>query len=40
VPLNLNFVAGQETEVAAAAIACNGVVLIAWQHEDIPAMGR
>jgi hypothetical protein len=38
VPLNLNFVKGQEPEVAAAAMACSGVVLIAWQHEDIPAI--
>lgn len=22
-----------------AALACTGVVLIAWQHEDIPAIG-
>ena len=23
-----------------AALACNGVVLIAWEHEDIPAIGN
>jgi hypothetical protein len=38
VPLNLNFVNGDEQQVAAAAMACAGVVLIAWQHEDIPAI--
>jgi hypothetical protein len=38
VPLNLNFAEGEETQVAAAAMACAGVVLIAWQHEGIPAI--
>ena len=38
VPLNLSFAQGEEAQVAAAAVACNGVVLIAWQHEDIPAI--
>ena len=37
-PLNLNFVEGEEEQVAAAATACAGVVLIAWQHEDIPTI--
>jgi hypothetical protein len=40
VPLNLNFVKGEEQQVAAAAMACAGVVLIAWQHEDIPAIAN
>ncbi len=26
--------------MAAAAIACNGVVLIAWEHQRIPAIGN
>jgi hypothetical protein len=38
VPLNLGFAEGEEAQVAAAAVACEGVVLIAWQHEDIPAI--
>jgi len=38
VQLNLNFAEGEETQVAAAAVACAGVVLIAWQHEEIPAI--
>jgi hypothetical protein len=40
VPLNLNFVKGDEQQVAEAAMACAGVVLIAWQHEDIPAIAN
>src|SRR5208337_881376 len=40
VPLNLGFAKGEETKVAAAAVACEGVVLIAWQHEDIPAIAH
>jgi len=27
-------------EVVAAALACSGVVLICWQHEDIPLVGK
>jgi hypothetical protein len=38
IPLNLSFVKGEEQQVAAAAMSCAGVVLIAWQHEDIPAI--
>lgn len=38
VPLNLSFAQGEEAEVAAAATACAGVALIAWQHEDIPVI--
>jgi len=36
--VNSTFVKGQETQVAAAAVASGGVVLIAWQHEAIPAI--
>jgi len=36
--INLNFVEGEEAQVAAAATACAGVVLIAWQHEEIPTI--
>ncbi len=32
VELNLGFGKGQEAEIAKAAIACNGPVLIAWDH--------
>jgi|ERR1019366_4580483 hypothetical protein len=38
VPLNLSFAEGEETQVAAAAAAGGGVTLIAWQHEEIPAI--
>lgn len=38
VTINLNFVAGQETEVATAAVTSGGVALIAWQRENIPAI--
>ena len=38
VPLNLSFAEGEETQVAAAAAASGGVTLIAWQHEEIPAI--
>jgi hypothetical protein len=38
VALNLNFAQGEETQVAEAAVASGGVALIAWQHEDIPAI--
>jgi hypothetical protein len=38
VPLNLNFVEGEEEQVATAATACAGVVLMAWQHEEIPTI--
>jgi hypothetical protein len=38
--INLNFGTGQESSLAAAAKTANGVVLIAWQHEDIPAIGN
>jgi hypothetical protein len=33
--IDLNFSKGQEEDVAAAAQACDGPVLIAWQHENI-----
>jgi len=35
VDINLGFSKGQETALAKAAQACNGPVLIAWQHENI-----
>jgi hypothetical protein len=36
VEVNFNFSKGQEASLAASAIACTGVVLICWQHENIP----
>jgi hypothetical protein len=40
IKINLSFVEGQETQVAAAAAASDGVVLVAWQHEAIPAIAN
>jgi len=36
--INISFAKGEESRVAAAAQACSGVVLIAWQHESINAI--
>ena len=33
-----SFSKGQETELAGALSGIDGVVLVAWQHEDIPAI--
>ena len=38
--INQGFGTGDESSLAEAARAANGVVLIAWQHEDIPAIGN
>ena len=38
--INQDFGTGDESSLTAAAKAVNGVVLIAWQHEDIPAIGN
>jgi hypothetical protein len=35
IPINLKFSKGGEKAVAKAALACDGPVLIAWQHEYI-----
>ena len=35
---NFNFGAGQEAQVAEALLQCNGVVLIAWEHHNIPVI--
>jgi hypothetical protein len=36
VKLNFNFPKGQEQDVANSAMACSGVVLICWEHQNIP----
>jgi hypothetical protein len=36
--LDLRFPKGDETDLAEAAVAASGPVLIAWEHEDIPAI--
>ncbi|TKC91665.1 hypothetical protein FAZ69_04265 [Trinickia terrae] len=40
IALNVNgkYTKGQEADVAKAALASQGAVLICWQHEDIPAI--
>jgi hypothetical protein len=38
--INLGFAKGQETALVAAARESAGVVLIAWQHENIPEIGN
>jgi hypothetical protein len=38
IEINLKFSKGQEVELATAAQACDGPVLIAWQHENISAI--
>lgn len=38
--LDTSFAKGQETEMVADAMARDGVVLIAWQHEAIPGIAN
>jgi hypothetical protein len=38
ITLDLKFPKGDETDLAKAAAAATGPVLIAWEHEDIPAI--
>jgi hypothetical protein len=42
VTVNFNFPKGkkQEKEVAKSAMACDGVVLICWEHQEIPGMAK
>ena len=40
IDINLSFGKGQEKALARAAQACNGPVLIAWQHEGISAIAN
>jgi hypothetical protein len=40
VTANFDFAKGQEKEVAASALACNGVVLICWEHHNIPLIAK
>jgi hypothetical protein len=39
-PINTSFSKKHYDSMVTAALACNGAVLIAWQHEDIPAIGQ
>jgi hypothetical protein len=40
VAVDLRFSKGEEKALAAAAMACGGPVLIAWQHENISAIAH
>jgi hypothetical protein len=40
VDINLTFSKGEERELAEAAKACHGPVLIAWRHEGIPGIAK
>lgn len=40
VTVNFDFYKGCEEDVAAAALACAGVVLISWEHQNIPAIAK
>ena len=37
---NFNFPKGQEHDVASSAMACDGVVLICWEHQSIPKITK
>ncbi len=39
-PINIGFSKKHYQDMVNAALASNGAVLIAWQHEDIPAIGQ
>jgi hypothetical protein len=39
-PINTSFSKEHYDQMVTAALACNGTVLIAWQHEDIPSIGQ
>jgi hypothetical protein len=40
VPIDTSFLKGDETAMAADAIAQDGVVLICWEHQDIPTIAN
>jgi hypothetical protein len=40
VKVDLRFSKGEEKALAAAAMACDGPVLIAWQHENISVIAN
>jgi hypothetical protein len=39
-PIDHSFSKKHYDKMVTAALACEGVILIAWQHEDIPAIGQ
>jgi hypothetical protein len=40
VKVNFDFPKGQETSVAESVLACEGVVLICWEHRNIPKITK
>ena len=40
VSINDDYKKDDYAKMAAAAMGCDGAVLVAWQHEDIPAIGK
>src|SRR6185436_5110990 len=40
VATNFNFPKGQEQDAANSALACSGVVLICWEHQNIPLITK
>lgn len=40
VSVNFNFPKGQEQSVANSAMACTGIVLICWEHQNIPLITK
>jgi len=40
VAVNTDFRKGQEIELAARVLACNGVILVCWPHQGLPAIAK
>lgn len=40
VAITTTFLKGQEAALAAAVVQCTGIVLVAWEHQDIPTIAN
>ena len=40
IKINTTFAKGDESALAAAIVQCPGVVLVAWEHQDIPSIAN
>lgn len=40
VTINTTILKGQETALAAAVVQCSGIVLIAWEHQNVPRIAN
>ncbi len=38
--ININYLKGQETALVKNALTCDGVVLICWEHQNIPTIAN